>query len=90
MSTYPGPIRFFDIASAPPRRTYAPNPWKTRYVASPHYHTLRCQAFYYINNPSYAINAKAVPYTTEWVELPDIKCTRLKYGVAPVRKLPRR
>jgi glutathione S-transferase len=29
-----------------------------------------------------------VPYTTEWVELPDVKTTRIKYDVAPVRKLP--
>ncbi|KAH8647339.1 hypothetical protein BX600DRAFT_420429 [Xylariales sp. PMI_506] len=25
-------ILFYDIASAPPRATYAPNPWKTRYA----------------------------------------------------------
>ncbi|KAH9867879.1 hypothetical protein IAQ61_007183 [Plenodomus lingam] len=32
MSNPENPIRFFDIASGPPRRTYAPNPWKTRYA----------------------------------------------------------
>ncbi|ESK95638.1 glutathione s-transferase [Moniliophthora roreri MCA 2997] len=26
------PIIFYDIASRPPARTYAPNPWKTRYA----------------------------------------------------------
>ncbi|KAF9485072.1 hypothetical protein BDN70DRAFT_824551 [Pholiota conissans] len=26
------PILFYDIASAPPATTYAPNPWKTRYA----------------------------------------------------------
>ncbi|KAF4555442.1 Glutathione S-transferase-like protein 17 [Elsinoe fawcettii] len=31
MSSSPSsPIRFYDIPSAPPTRTYAPNPWKTR------------------------------------------------------------
>ncbi|KAH7337352.1 glutathione S-transferase-like protein [Pyrenochaeta sp. MPI-SDFR-AT-0127] len=32
MATSSNPIKFFDIASGPPRRTYAPNPWKTRYA----------------------------------------------------------
>ncbi|KAF2852608.1 hypothetical protein T440DRAFT_488154 [Plenodomus tracheiphilus IPT5] len=66
MTISPSIIRFFDIASGPPKRTYAPNPWKTRY----------------------ALNVKSVPYQTEWVELPDVKATRLAHGVAPVRKLP--
>ncbi|KAL0480733.1 hypothetical protein AKO1_007008 [Acrasis kona] len=26
------PILFYDIASGPPKRTFAPNPWKTRYA----------------------------------------------------------
>lgn len=29
------PILFWDIASGPPKCTYAPNPWKTRYVKCP-------------------------------------------------------
>lgn len=66
MATPGNKIRFFDIASGPPTRTYAPNPWKTRY----------------------ALNVKSVPYQTEWVDLPDVKKTRLAHGVAPVRKLP--
>ena len=32
------------------------------------------------------LNVKAVPYQTEWVELPDVKATRMAHGVAPVRK----
>ncbi|KAA8621492.1 Gst Glutathione S-transferase [Pyrenophora tritici-repentis] len=60
------PILFFDIASGPPVRCYAPNPWKTRY----------------------ALNIKALSYKTKWIELPDVKSTRLAHAVAPVRKLP--
>jgi glutathione S-transferase len=78
------PIRFFDIASAPPVRTYAPNPWKTRYATN----LAPKKIEYQPNILRYALNAKALPYTTEWVELPDVKAIRLKYGVAPVRKLP--
>jgi glutathione S-transferase len=37
---------------------------------------------------SYCLNAKSVPYQTEWVELPDVKATRIALGVPPVRKLP--
>lgn len=29
-----------------------------------------------------------MPYQTEWVELPDVKATRIAHDVAPVRKLP--
>jgi len=36
--------------------------------------------------PSYALNLKSVPYHTEWVDLPDVKATRIAHGVAPVRK----
>ncbi|EFQ87644.1 hypothetical protein CFE70_004639 [Pyrenophora teres f. teres 0-1] len=64
--TSSNPILFFDIASGPPVRAYAPNPWKARY----------------------ALNMKALPYKTKWVELPDVKSTRLAHSVAPVRKLP--
>lgn len=31
-SPSPGPIVFYDIASGPPVRPFAPNPWKTRYA----------------------------------------------------------
>lgn len=34
------------------------------------------------------MNVKSVPYQTEWVELPDVKATRMAHGVTPVRKLP--
>lgn len=34
---------------------------------------------------SYALNLKSIPYRTEWVELPDVKATRIAHGVAPVR-----
>lgn len=34
------------------------------------------------------MNVKSVPYHTEWVELPDVKATRMAHGVTPVRKLP--
>ncbi|KNG48590.1 glutathione s-transferase [Stemphylium lycopersici] len=66
MATNESPIQFFDIASGPPKRCYAPNPWKTRY----------------------ALNMKAVPYKTQWVELPDVKATRIAHKVDPVRKFP--
>lgn len=41
-----------------------------------------------LTNLSYALNLKSLPYTTKWVELPDVKSTRLSLNVAPVRKLP--
>ncbi|KAF1837170.1 glutathione S-transferas-like protein [Decorospora gaudefroyi] len=59
-------IQFFDIASGPPVRPYAPNPWKSRF----------------------ALNAKSVAYQTQWIELPDVRSTRLAHAVAPVRKFP--
>lgn len=37
---------------------------------------------------SYTLNIKALPYKTQWIELPDVKATRLAHSVAPVRKLP--
>lgn len=33
MASDQNPIKFFDIASGPPKRCYAPNPWKTRFVS---------------------------------------------------------
>ncbi|KAJ7615039.1 hypothetical protein DFH06DRAFT_128280 [Mycena polygramma] len=58
------PLVYYDIASGPPVRTYAPNPSKARY----------------------ALNIKRVPFTTSWVELPDITKTRKSLGVPPCRK----
>ncbi|QIX02266.1 hypothetical protein AMS68_007783 [Peltaster fructicola] len=57
---------FYDIASNQPRRTFAPNPWKTRF----------------------ALNFKGVPYSTQWVELPDIGSLREGLGVQANRTGP--
>ncbi|KAI0397965.1 hypothetical protein F5Y17DRAFT_256033 [Xylariaceae sp. FL0594] len=65
-STSTADIVFYDIASGPPLRPFAPNPMKARY----------------------ALNFKKASYVTEWVDLSQVKATRMRLGEPPVRFFP--
>lgn len=80
-------ITFYDIASGPPMRPFAPNPWKTRSVLI----TPQPAPSGLLNcTTRYALNFKrihaGIQYKTNWTELTQVTQVRKSLGAAPVRK----
>lgn len=73
MSNPPPQITFYDIASGPPTRPYAPNPWKTRYA-------LNFKRIHTAPSPT------PLHYRTAWTDLAAVPAVRAALAAAPVRR----
>lgn len=89
-------ITFYDIASGPPLRPFAPNPWKIRYVLPRPKPTSKLEASPRIVDAlfplfsRYTLNLKRIhcglQYETSWVDVTKVTEVRKSLGAAPVRK----
>ena len=72
-------IGLYDIPSTLPGIAWSPNTWKTRQASHSTVHTPLSPPI----QLRYTLNYKGIPFTTKWVEHPDIEPTCKKIGAFP-------
>lgn len=73
-------VILYDIPSIEPTEGWSLNPWKTRMVPCD---AIDAQLTYHVLTRFQILNYKKVPYTTQWVEYPDIEPTLKGFGIPP-------